>query len=55
MVHCPAAVCAIYPVWQLPAIYPVIDEACTLVFPLMTIANMRDRYQLIIMAEMAVV
>ena len=34
MVHCSAAVCAIYPVWQLPAIYPVIDEACTLVFNL---------------------
>ena len=32
MVHCPAAVCAIYPVWKLPALYPVIDEACTQVF-----------------------
>ena len=32
MVHCHAAVCTIYPVWQLPALYPVIDEACTLVF-----------------------
>ena len=34
MVHCHAAVCTIYPVWQLPALYPVIDEACTLVFHL---------------------
>ena len=34
MVHCHAAVCTIYPVWQLPAWYPVIDEACTLVFHL---------------------
>ena len=34
MVHCHAAVCTIYPVWQLPALYPVIDEACTLFFHL---------------------
>ena len=34
MVHCHAAVCTIYPVWQLPALYPVIAEACTLVFHL---------------------
>ena len=34
MVHCHAAVCTIYPVWQLPALNPVIDEACTLVFHL---------------------
>ena len=27
MIHCPAAVCTIYPVWQLPALYPVIDDA----------------------------
>ena len=38
MVPCPAAaahhahVCPINPVWQLPAVHPVIDEACTLVF-----------------------
>ena len=25
-------VSAIYPVWQLPVVHPVIDEACTLVF-----------------------
>ena len=34
MVHCPAAVCTIYPVWQLPSFYPVIGEACTQVFHL---------------------
>ena len=34
MVHCPAAVSTIYPVWQLPALYPVIGEACTLFFHL---------------------
>ena len=38
VVPCPAAaahharVCPINPVWQLPAVHPVIDEACTLVF-----------------------
>ena len=32
MVPCHASVCTIYPVWQLPALYPVIDEAYTLFF-----------------------
>ena len=38
VVPCPAVaahharVCPINPVWQLPAVHPVIDEACTLVF-----------------------
>ena len=27
-----SGLCDIYPVWQQPALYPVIDEACTLVF-----------------------
>ena len=26
MVHCPAAVCAIYPVWQLPALYQSLTK-----------------------------
>ena len=37
LVRCAAAhhirVCAIYPVWQLPVVHPVIDGACTLVSP----------------------
>ena len=45
MVQCHAAVCTIYPVWQLPALYPVMDEAYTLVFSLMTITTMYDGYQ----------
>ena len=45
MVHCHAAVCTIYPVWQLPTLYPVIDEACTAI-----IGRERARYNISIAA-----